>query len=129
LRSQAQASRPPNEGFVGFINELADPRVQGILLQHPVPSPIDERRCFDQIALAKDIDGVTALGFGRMQGEPAHGSATPAGIMRLLRHYKTVIEGKQAVDVGRSPIVGKPIAMMMLSPNATVTICHSRRVA
>jgi methylenetetrahydrofolate dehydrogenase (NADP+) / methenyltetrahydrofolate cyclohydrolase len=105
----------------------ADPCVQGILLQHPVPSQIDERRCFDQIALEKDVDGVTALGFGRMaMNEPAYGSATPAGIMRLLRHYGIAVEGKHAVVIGRSPILGKPIAAMLLNANATVTICHSR---
>jgi len=110
------------------ISELnADPCVQGILLQHPVPSQIDERRCFDRIALEKDVDGVTALGFGKMaMNEPAYGSATPAGIMRLLKHYGIVVEGKHAVVIGRSPILGKPIAAMLLNANATVTICHSR---
>ena len=105
----------------------ANPRVQGILLQHPVPSQIDERVCFDQIALEKDVDGVTVLGFGRMaMNEPAYGSATPAGIMRLLQHYGIAVEGKHAVVIGRSPILGKPIAMMLLNANATVTICHSK---
>ncbi len=105
----------------------ANPRVRGILLQHPVPSQIDERACFDRIALDKDVDGVTSLGFGRMAlGEPAYGSATPAGIMRLLRHYQIEIQGREAVVVGRSPILGKPMAMMLLGANATVTICHSR---
>ena len=105
----------------------ANPRVCGILLQHPVPSQIDERACFNQIDLAKDVDGVTVLGFGRMSmGEPAYGSATPAGIMRMLSHYNIPVEGKHAVVIGRSPILGKPIAMMLLNANATVTICHSR---
>jgi methylenetetrahydrofolate dehydrogenase (NADP+)/methenyltetrahydrofolate cyclohydrolase len=105
----------------------ANPDVHGILLQHPVPSQIDERRCFDRIHVEKDVDGVTVLGFGRMaMGEPAYGSATPAGIMRLLRHYGIPLEGKHAVVVGRSPILGKPIAMMLLNANATVTICHSK---
>ena len=105
----------------------SDPNVRGILLQHPVPPQIDERRCFDEIALAKDVDGVTTLGFGRMtMGAHAYGSATPAGIMRLLSHYGIVITGKHAVVVGRSPILGKPIAMMLLNANATVTICHSK---
>lgn len=110
------------------IDELnANPRVRGILLQHPVPKQIDERACFDRIALEKDVDGVTAHGFGRMaMDEPAYGSATPAGIMRLLRHYQVPIEGREAVVVGRSPILGKPMAMMLLGANATVTICHSR---
>ncbi len=104
-----------------------DPEVTGILLQHPVPSQIDERLCFDAIALDKDVDGVTCLGFGRMaMGESAFGSATPAGIMRLLKHYEIPLEGKRAVVVGRSPILGKPMAMMLLNENATVTVCHSR---
>jgi methylenetetrahydrofolate dehydrogenase (NADP+)/methenyltetrahydrofolate cyclohydrolase len=105
----------------------ANPAVHGILLQHPVPKQIDERKCFDRIRIEKDVDGVTALGFGRMaMNEPAFGSATPAGIMRLLHHYNIALEGKQAVVVGRSPILGKPIAMMLLNAHATVTICHSR---
>ncbi|MFP4417561.1 MAG: bifunctional methylenetetrahydrofolate dehydrogenase/methenyltetrahydrofolate cyclohydrolase FolD [Fibrobacterota bacterium] len=105
----------------------ADPDVHGILLQHPVPSQINERECFDRIALEKDVDGVTCLGFGRMaMGERAYGSATPAGIMKILDYYKIDIKGKDAVVVGRSPILGKPMAMMLLNRHATVTICHSR---
>ena len=102
-------------------------QVHGILLQHPVPEQIDERVCFDAIDDKKDVDGVTSLGFGRMSmGEKAFGSCTPQGIMRLLDHYQIDIEGKHAVVVGRSPILGKPMAMMLLNENATVTICHSR---
>ena len=104
-----------------------NPDVHGILLQHPVPSQIDERACFDMIALEKDVDGVTCLGFGRMaMGESAYGCATPQGIMRLLAHYEINLEGLHAVVIGRSPILGKPMAMMMLEANATTTICHSR---
>lgn len=116
------------EELLAKIDELnANPRVLGILLQHPVPKQIDERTCFDRIGLAKDVDGVTAHGFGRMaMDEPAYGSATPAGIMRLLRHYQIPIEGRETVVVGRSPILGRPMAMMLLAANATVTICHSR---
>lgn len=107
----------------------ANPDVHGILLQHPVPSQIDERSCFDRISIDKDVDGVTVLGFGKMaMGEPAYGSATPAGIMRILHHYEIPIKGKHAVVVGRSPILGKPVAMMLLNEHATVTICHSRTV-
>jgi methylenetetrahydrofolate dehydrogenase (NADP+)/methenyltetrahydrofolate cyclohydrolase len=105
----------------------ANPQVHGILLQHPVPPHIDERRCFDRIQLEKDVDGVTSQGFGKMAlGEPAYGSATPAGIMRLLAPYGIPLKGKHAVVVGRSPILGKPMAMMLLNAHATVTICHSR---
>jgi methylenetetrahydrofolate dehydrogenase (NADP+)/methenyltetrahydrofolate cyclohydrolase len=114
-----------------LLNEIdklnADPRVQGILLQHPVPRQIDERRCFDRIAIGKDVDGVTVCGFGMVaMQEPAYGSATPAGIMRLLQHHGIDLEGKHAVVVGRSPILGKPMAIMLLNANATVTICHSK---
>ncbi|GAA5316566.1 MAG: bifunctional methylenetetrahydrofolate dehydrogenase/methenyltetrahydrofolate cyclohydrolase FolD [Candidatus Pelagadaptatus aseana] len=110
------------------IEELnTNPNVHGILLQHPVPDQIDERACFDAIALEKDVDGVTCLGFGRMSmGEEAYGCATPKGIMRLLEAYDIPLQGKHAVVVGRSPILGKPMALMLLNANATVTICHSR---
>jgi len=116
------------EELLAEIDKLnANPDVHGILLQHPVPKQIDERACFDRIALEKDVDGVTCLGFGRMtMGEAAYGSATPAGIMKILDHYGIPIEGKHAVVVGRSPILGKPMAVMLLNKNATVTICHSR---
>lgn len=116
------------EQLLEKIQELNNnPDVHGILLQHPVPAQIDERACFDAIALEKDVDGVTCLGFGRMSmGESAYGCATPKGIMRLLEAYDIPIAGKHAVVVGRSPILGKPMAMMLLGANATVTICHSR---
>jgi len=121
-------STTTTEQLLAKIDELnSNPDVHGILLQHPVPSQIDERACFDAIALDKDVDGVTCLGFGRMaMGEEAYGCATPQGIMRMLEHYQIDIEGKHAVVVGRSPILGKPMAMMLLQKNATVTICHSR---
>jgi methylenetetrahydrofolate dehydrogenase (NADP+)/methenyltetrahydrofolate cyclohydrolase len=122
------AEATTTEELLASIDELnANPDVHGILLQHPVPKQIDERRCFDAIALAKDVDGVTTLGFGRMaMGERAYGSATPAGIMKLLAHYDIPLSGRRAVVVGRSPILGKPMAMMLLNADATVTICHSR---
>ena len=110
------------------IDELnSNPEVHGILLQHPVPGQINERLCFDAIDTRKDVDGVTSLGFGKMaMSEPAFGSCTPQGIMRLLEEYDIEISGKHAVVVGRSPILGKPMAMMLLNKHATVTICHSR---
>tara|TARA_Y100000996_G_scaffold313506_1_gene249700 strand:- start:1327 stop:2166 length:840 start_codon:yes stop_codon:yes gene_type:complete len=116
------------EELLESINKLNnDKNVHGILLQHPVPAQIDERKCFDSISVKKDVDGVTCLGFGKMtMGEEAFGSCTPAGIMRILEHYQIEISGKTAVVVGRSPILGKPMAMMLLNKNATVTICHSR---
>ena len=116
------------EQLLAKIDELNNnPNVHGILLQHPVPAQINERACFDAIALEKDVDGVTCLGFGRMSmGEDAYGCATPKGIMRLLEAYDIPLQGKHAVVVGRSPILGKPMALMLLNANATVTICHSR---
>ena len=116
------------EELLSKINELnSNPEVHGILLQHPVPDQIDERLCFDAIDIRKDVDGVTCLGFGNMSmGEKAFGSCTPQGIMRLLHEYKIEIAGKHAVVVGRSPILGKPMAMMLLNENATVSICHSK---
>ena len=121
-------SSTSTEQLLAKIDELnSNPDVHGILLQHPVPEQIDERACFDAISLSKDVDGVTCLGYGRMaMGEEAYGCATPKGIMRLLNHYQIDIEGKHAVVVGRSAILGKPMAAMLLEANATVTICHSR---
>ena len=121
-------SKTTTEQLLSKINELnSNPEVHGILLQHPVPNQIDERRCFDAIDIKKDVDGVTCLGFGNMSmGERAFGSCTPQGIMRLLHEYKIEIAGKHAVVVGRSPILGKPMAMMLLNENATVSICHSK---
>ncbi len=115
------------EMLLAKISELNNnPNCHGILLQHPVPAQIDERLCFDHISPAKDVDGVTCLGFGRMaMSEPAFGSATPQGIMRLLAAYDIPLAGKGAVIVGRSPILGKPMSLMLLNQNATVTICHS----
>ena len=121
-------SSTTTEELLAKIKELNNnPNVHGILLQHPVPEQIDERLCFDAISAEKDVDGVTCLGFGRMSmGEEAYGCATPKGIMRLLEAYNIEFAGKHAVVVGRSPILGKPMAMMLLNANCTVTICHSR---
>lgn len=118
------------EDVVTTIKALnADDEVDGILLQHPVPAYIDERACFDAIDISKDVDGVTTAGFGKLaMGGAAYASATPAGIMAILHHYNIGIEGKHAVVVGRSPILGKPMAAMLLNENATVTICHSKTV-
>jgi len=104
-----------------------DPDVHGILLQHPVPRHIDEMACFNSIDLAKDVDGVNTNTFGRMSMQmDAFKSATPLGIITLLKHYNIPLEGREAVVIGRSPILGKPVAMMLLNENATVTICHSK---
>lgn len=104
-----------------------DASVFGILLQHPVPKQIDERACFDRIDPDKDVDGVTATGFGKMAlGEDAFVSATPGGIVALLRKFRIPMQGKRAVVIGRSAILGKPVAMLLLNENATVTVCHSK---
>jgi methylenetetrahydrofolate dehydrogenase (NADP+)/methenyltetrahydrofolate cyclohydrolase len=116
------------EQLLAKIDELNNnTNCHGILLQHPTPPQINERACFDAISAEKDVDGVTCLGFGRMaMAEPAYGSATPQGIMRILQGYNIELSGKHAVVVGRSPILGKPMALMLLNANATVTICHSK---
>ncbi len=107
------------------LNEDKD--VFGILLQHPVPRQINERECFDAIDPAKDVDGVTATGFGMMAlGEKVFVSATPGGILYLLKQYNIPLAGKRAIVIGRSAILGKPVAMLLLNENATVTICHSK---
>ena len=110
------------------INRLnRDPEVCGILLQHPVPAHIDERACFDAISLEKDVDGVTTAGFGRAaMGQDAFCSATPLAIVSLLKRYNIPLEGREAVVIGRSPILGKPVAALLLNENATVTIAHSK---
>lgn len=116
------------EQLVMKITELAENAdVNGILLQHPVPKQIDERAAFEAIPRHKDVDGVTAAGLGCMWLDiPTFGSCTPAGIMSLFKDYNVELSGKEAVVIGRSPILGKPMAAMLLAANATVTICHSR---
>ena len=104
-----------------------DEKVDGILLQHPVPNQIDEISCFNAIDIKKDVDGVTTQGFGNMSmGLDAFGSCTPLGIMRILDHYKINLEGLNALVIGRSQILGKPMAAMLLNANATVTTAHSK---
>lgn len=105
----------------------ADVNVSGILLQHPVPKQIDEQRCFNAISMEKDADGVNTSSFGAMTMKlDAFASATPLSIMKILNHYGIELEGKEVVVAGRSPILGKPVSMLLLNANATVTICHSR---
>lgn len=115
-------------GLIERITELSDdPGVHGILLQHPVGPHIDERAAFEAIAPDKDVDGVTTHSFAAMSfGLPGFVSCTPGGIMRLLEEYGVDPAGKHAVVVGRSPILGKPVGMLLLGRNATVTYCHSR---
>ena len=110
------------------IRELAnDPSVHGILLQHPCPPHIDERAAFEAIPAIKDVDGVTYASYANQWfSETTHESCTPAGMIRLLDAYNIEIAGKHAVVIGRSAILGKPMAALLCERNATVTICHSK---
>lgn len=104
-----------------------DENVDGILLQHPVPKQINERKCFDAIDVKKDVDGVNSVSFGRMSmGSESFLSATPLGIKKLIEYYNIETSGKNALVIGRSSILGKPVAMMLLNKDATVTIAHSK---
>lgn len=116
------------DDVVATVTELAqDSGVHGILLQHPVPPQVDERAACEAIPPAKDVDGVTMQSFAAMAfGLPGFASATPGGILRLLDAYAIELEGSHAVVIGRSPILGKPVGMMLLARDATVTYCHSR---
>jgi methylenetetrahydrofolate dehydrogenase (NADP+) / methenyltetrahydrofolate cyclohydrolase len=111
--------------LVDDLNE--DDRVTGILVQLPLPEHMDEDRVIAAIAPSKDVDGFHPVSAGYLlQGRPTFVAATPSGIMELLRAYAIPLEGARAVVVGRSNIVGKPMALLLLAEHATVTICHSR---
>lgn len=111
-----------------LVGELAaDKAVNGILVQLPLPAHIDEKAVIDAIPPEKDVDGFSPVNVGRIQiGEPCFLPCTPAGCIRMIESTGTAIEGKHAVVIGRSNIVGKPAALLLLAKNATVTICHSR---
>ncbi|MGD6942081.1 bifunctional 5,10-methylenetetrahydrofolate dehydrogenase/5,10-methenyltetrahydrofolate cyclohydrolase [Cytobacillus gottheilii] len=115
------------EELLETITELnEDEKVHGILLQHPVPEQIDERKAFETIAIEKDVDGVTSLGYGQTAfGFGVYPSCTPAAILEIMDFYNIDASGKHAVVVGRSPILGKPVSALLLNRNATVTTCHS----
>lgn len=116
------------EQLIEKIEELnQNINVCGILLQHPVPNHIDEQKCFNTISQVKDVDGVNTNSFGAMTMQlESFKSATPLAIMSIIKHYNIELEGKNVVIVGRSAILGKPVAMLLLNENATVTICHSK---
>ena len=111
-----------------LITELNDdPEVSGILLQLPVPAPMRGAELTALIAPEKDVDGLTPISAGRLsQGSPGLRPCTPSGVIELLDHHAVPIEGAEAVVVGRSDLVGKPVALLLLQRHATVTICHSR---
>ena len=113
------------EDVVRNLNQ--DDSVHGILVQLPLPSHLDESRVLALIDPDKDVDGFHAMNSGRlMNGENGFVPCTPLGVMKLLEAYKIPVDGRHAVIIGRSNIVGKPMAMLFLSKNATVTICHSK---
>jgi methylenetetrahydrofolate dehydrogenase (NADP+)/methenyltetrahydrofolate cyclohydrolase len=116
------------EELVEAVEELnADDAVDGVLVQLPLPDHVDEARVIRAIDPMKDVDGVHPLNAGQLYlGRPTLVPATPVGVMRLLEEYDIGLTGANAVVVGRSDIVGKPVAHLLLQKNATVTICHSR---
>jgi len=118
----------PENSLLERVTQLnADPRVHGILVQLPLPSRIAHDRVLAAVSPAKDVDGFHALNLGALlQGRPGFVPGTPAGVMRLLEHAGAPLAGQCAVIVGRSTIVGKPLALLLLQKNATVTICHSK---
>lgn len=113
------------EDTIMFLN--SDPSIDGLLLQLPLPKGLDSQRCLDLISPSKDVDGFHPVNMGRLAlGLPCLRSCTPAGIMTLMERHGIDVSGKKAVVIGRSNIVGKPLALMLLQKNATVTVCHSR---
>jgi methylenetetrahydrofolate dehydrogenase (NADP+) / methenyltetrahydrofolate cyclohydrolase len=120
----------PESEVLDLLEELnADDAVDGILVQLPLPAHMDEAKVTRAVDPAKDVDGFHPLNAGRLYlGEPLHVPATPLGVMRMLAEYDVELKGTDAVVIGRSEIVGKPMAMLLLAEHATVTICHSRTV-
>jgi methylenetetrahydrofolate dehydrogenase (NADP+)/methenyltetrahydrofolate cyclohydrolase len=122
------ATQTTEEELLEEVEQLnGDDGIDGLLVQLPLPDHIDEARVIRTIEPVKDIDGLHPLNAGQLYlGAPAHVGATPTGVMALLEEYDVPIEGARAVVVGRSDIVGKPAALLLLHANATVTVCHSR---
>ena len=132
LGISSQTLTPPasvtTEELLAIVGELNQrPDIDGLLVQLPLPPQVDSRRVLLAVAPAKDVDGFHPMNVGNLvAGRPGPRSCTPAGIMELLRQYEIPVAGKRAVVVGRSDIVGKPMALLLLHAHATVTICHSR---
>ncbi len=116
------------EALLNLIEKLNNREdIHGILLQSPIPKHLDIREAFNAISYKKDVDGFHPINVGKLAiGEECFISCTPAGVMKMLEEYHIEIEGKQAVVIGRSNIVGKPLVQCLLNKNATVTICHSK---
>lgn len=127
-RSERLAADTPQAAVEALVAELnADPRIDGILVQLPLPPHLDARRVLGLISPEKDVDGFHALNTGRLsQGRDALVPCTPLGVMRMLEDAGIALEGLDAVVVGRSNIVGRPMAMLLEQANCTVTVCHSR---
>ncbi len=125
IRLAQECTQEELESTVTALNQ--DASVHGILVQLPLPKHLDEARVLRLIDPDKDVDGFHAMNSGRlMNGQPGFVPCTPLGVMELLKAYDIPVAGKHAVVIGRSNIVGKPMAMLLLAANATVTICHSR---
>lgn len=125
LRLAAECTQQELEDAVRTLS--ADPQVHGILVQLPLPRHLDAAPVIALIDPRKDVDGFTPVNAGRLlNGEKGFVACTPGGVMEILRHYDVPICGRSAVVVGRSNIVGKPMALLLLAENATVTVCHSR---
>src|SRR5215468_9862014 len=121
----AQTTTEELLALVEHLNRRDD--IDGILVQLPLPKQIETRHILEAVSPAKDVDGLHMVNVGRLvQGEESLVSCTPAGLIEMLNHYGIPIEGSRAVVVGRSDIVGKPMSLLLLNRNATVTICHSR---
>ena len=122
------AAETTEDELLALLADLnADDAVDGILVQLPLPDQIDEAKAIETIDPAKDVDGIHPYNAGRLYlGRPTLVPATPLGVMRMLAEYEIPLSGARAVVVGRSAIVGKPVAHLLLQENATVTICHSR---
>jgi methylenetetrahydrofolate dehydrogenase (NADP+) / methenyltetrahydrofolate cyclohydrolase len=129
-RDHRYSEATPESEVLELLEDLnADDGVDGILVQLPLPTHMDEAKVTRSVDPAKDVDGFHPLNAGRLfLGEPLHVPATPLGVMRMLEEYEVPLQGANAVVIGRSEIVGKPMAMLLLAEHATVTICHSRTV-
>jgi len=125
LRRGADTTQEELNALIDSCN--ADPAVHGILVQLPLPAHLDEEEALARISRQKDVDGLHPVNLGRLvRGLPAPRACTPWGVMKMLEHYDINPSGKRAVVIGRSSIVGKPMALLLLESNATVTVCHSR---
>ena len=127
-RQHDLAADTPEADLLALVDQLnADPEVDGVLVQVPLPGHMDRDRVLDRIDPSKDVDGFHPWNLGLLaQGRPRFVACTPAGIMALLQEHQVPLSGRRAVVVGRSPIVGRPVSLLLDRANATVTVCHSR---